>query len=420
MKKLLTSLFAATVLGTLPLSAQETENSITINSADGGKEVINLPQGMVSTTDSLYLDWISKHYINPNENCTMSMQNPQVSDSIYLDRLKRIPAIIEMPYNDIVRKFIDMYATRLRQKVAFMLSANNFYMPIFEEALDLYDLPLELKYLPVIESALNPMAVSPQGATGLWQFMLRTGQVYGLKVNSLVDERRDPIKSTRAAARYLKDLYDIYNDWNLVLAAYNCGPGTINKAIRRAGGEKDFWKIYDYLPKETRGYVPAFIAANYIMTYYCEHYISPMEMRMPESTDTIHISRPLNLNQVAEVCKINIDELRALNPEFRKDIVPGNEKPYALRLPTKMVSSFIDAEDSVYAYKADTYLTRRAMVEVKSAKGSGSGKAVYHRIRNGETLGGIAARYGVSVKQLRRLNGIKGSNIRAGKSLRIR
>ena len=420
MKKLLTSLFAATVLGTLPLSAQETENSITINSADGGKEVINLPQGMVSTTDSLALDWISKHYINPNENCTMSMQNPQVSDSIYLDRLKRIPAIIEMPYNDIVRKFIDMYATRLRQKVAFMLSANNFYMPIFEEALDLYDLPLELKYLPVIESALNPMAVSPQGATGLWQFMLRTGQVYGLKVNSLVDERRDPIKSTRAAARYLKDLYDIYNDWNLVLAAYNCGPGTINKAIRRAGGEKDFWKIYDYLPKETRGYVPAFIAANYIMTYYCEHYISPMEMRMPESTDTIHISRPLNLNQVAEVCKINIDELRALNPEFRKDIVPGNEKPYALRLPTKMVSSFIDAEDSVYTYKADTYLTRRAMVEVKSAKGSGSGKAVYHRIRNGETLGGIAARYGVSVKQLRRLNGIKGSNIRAGKSLRIR
>ena len=420
MKKLLTSLFAATVLSTLPLSAQETENSITINSADGEKEVINLPQGMVSTTDSLYLDWISKHYINPNENCTMSMQNPQVSDSIYLDRLKRIPAIIEMPYNDIVRKFIDMYATRLRQKVAFMLSANNFYMPIFEEALDLYDLPLELKYLPVIESALNPMAVSPQGATGLWQFMLRTGQVYGLKVNSLVDERRDPIKSTRAAARYLKDLYDIYNDWNLVLAAYNCGPGTINKAIRRAGGEKDFWKIYDYLPKETRGYVPAFIAANYIMTYYCEHYISPMEMRMPESTDTIHISRPLNLNQVAEVCKINIDELRALNPEFRKDIVPGNEKPYALRLPTKMVSSFIDAEDSVYAYKADTYLTRRATVEVKSAKGSGSGKAVYHRIRNGETLGGIAARYGVSVKQLRRLNGIKGSNIRAGKSLRIR
>ena len=407
MKRLLLSLLTGVTIGTSLLSAQEIEKSITIT-ADGQKEEIDLPQGMVSTTDSLYLDWISKHYINPAENCTTSEQNPQVSDSIYMDRLKRIPAIIEMPYNKIVREFIDMYATRLRQKVAFMLSANNFYMPIFEEALDLYDLPLELKYLPVIESALNPMATSPQGATGLWQFMLRTGQVYGLKVNSLVDERRDPIKSTRAAARYLKDLYDIYHDWNLVLAAYNCGPGTINKAIRRAGGETDFWSIYNYLPKATRGYVPAFIAANYI---------SPMEMRMPESTDTVHVSRPLNLNQVAEVCKINIDELRAMNPEFKKDIIPGNEKPYALRLPSNMVSKFIDKEDSIYSYKSDVYLTRRATVDVK---GSSTGKPVYHRIRNGETLGGIAARYGVSVKQLRRLNGIKGSNIRAGKSLRIR
>lgn len=420
MKKLLFSLFTCTTLSISLLSGQETEKSIVISAADGQKEEIDLPQGMISTTDSLYLDWISKHYINPNENCTMRTENPPVSDSIYMDRLKRIPAIIEMPYNEIVRKFIDMYATRLRQKVAFMLSANNFYMPIFEEALDLYDLPLELKYLPVIESALNPMATSTQGATGLWQFMLRTGQVYGLKVNSLVDERRDPIKSTRAAARYLKDLYDIYQDWNLVLAAYNCGPGTINKAIRRAGGDKDFWEIYNYLPKETRGYVPAFIAANYIMTYYCEHYISPMEMRMPENTDTIHVSRPLNLNQVADVCKINIDELRALNPEFKKDLIPGNEKPYALRLPTNMVSTFIDKEDSIYAYKADTYLTRRSTVAVKNATGTSKGKAVYHRIRNGETLGGIAARYGVSINQLRRLNGIKGSNIRAGKSLRIR
>ncbi len=420
MKKLLLSLLTSISLGTSLLSAQETEKSIVIRSTDGQQEEIDLPQGMISATDSLYLDWISKNYINPSENCTASTQNPQVSDSIYMDRLKRIPAIIEMPYNDIVRKFIDMYATRLRQKVAFMLSANNFYMPIFEEALDLYDLPLELKYLPIIESALNPLATSSQGAVGLWQFMLRTGQAYGLKVNSLVDERRDPIKSTRAAARYLKDLYDIYHDWNLVLAAYNCGPGTINKAIRRAGGETDFWSIYNYLPQATRGYVPAFIAANYIMTYYCEHYITPMEMRMPESTDTIHVSRPLHLNQVAEVCKINIDELRAMNPEFKKDIIPGNEKQYALRLPTNMISKFIDLEDSVYTYKTNTYLTRRATVSVKDTKGATDGKPVYHRIRSGETLGGIAAKYGVSIKQLRRLNGIKGSNIRAGKSLRIR
>lgn len=409
-----------TFLSATALYAQQTEKSITIQSAEGKVDVIDLPEGMLSETDSLYLDWVSKHYINMSENCTMTSENPVVNDSIYMSRLQRIPAIIEMPYNDIVRKFIDMYATRLRQKVAFMLSANNLYMPIFEEALDLYDLPLELKYLPVIESALNPTATSSQGAVGLWQFMLRTGKVYGLKTTSLVDERRDPIKSTWAAVRYLKDLYEIYHDWNLVLAAYNCGPGTINKAIRRAGGATDFWTIYNYLPKETRGYVPAFIAANYIMTYYCEHNISPMDMNMPEGTDTIHISRNLNLNQVAGVCNINIDQLRALNPEFKKDIIPGNEEPYALRLPNNMISCFIEHEDSIYNYKPEVYQTRRSTVEVKDPAGTSTGKAVYYRIKNGDTLGGIAAKYGVSVNQLRRLNGIKGSSIRAGKSIRIR
>ena len=409
-----------TFLSATALYAQQTEKSITIQSAEGKVDVIDLPEGMLSETDSLYLDWVSKHYINMSENCTMTSENPVVNDSIYMSRLQRIPAIIEMPYNDIVRKFIDMYATRLRQKVAFMLSANNLYMPIFEEALDLYDLPLELKYLPVIESALNPTATSSQGAVGLWQFMLRTGKVYGLKTTSLVDERRDPIKSTWAAVRYLKDLYEIYHDWNLVLAAYNCGPGTINKAIRRAGGATDFWTIYNYLPKETRGYVPAFIAANYIMTYYCEHNISPMDMNMPEGTDTIHISRNLNLNQVAGVCNINIDQLRALNPEFKKDIIPGNEEPYALRLPNNMISCFIEHEDSIYNYKPEVYQTHRSTVEVKDPAGTSTGKAVYYRIKNGDTLGGIAAKYGVSVNQLRRLNGIKGSSIRAGKSIRIR
>ena len=409
------------LLATSQVKAQSVDVTIKENGTER-QESIELPKSMTYPLDSLLSDWKAKNYIDLGKDCSTSEVNPQFSDSVYIDRLSRIPAVMEMPYNDIVRKFIEMYSGRLRSQVSFMLSANNLYMPIFEEALDLYDLPLELKYLPVIESALNPTATSSQGAVGLWQFMLRTGQVYGLKVNSLVDERRDPVKSTRAAARYLKDLYDIYQDWNLVLAAYNCGPGTINKAIRRAGGEKDFWKIYNFLPKETRGYVPAFVAANYIMTYYCEHYISPMEMNMPESTDTVHINRSLNLNQVAEVCKVDIDQLRALNPEFKKDIIPGNEKPYALRLPTQIMSYFIDHEDSIYNYKPEVFQTRRSTVTVSNttAKGKNSGKAVYHRIRNGETLGGIAAKYGVSVSQLRRLNGIKGSNIRAGKSLRIR
>lgn len=420
MKKLIIAVLA--ILGSTHLQAQQNERTTTSRPASVIEDLTDLPAGMLSETDSLYLDWISKNYIKLGENCAATAAGPQVSDSIYMDRLQRIPAMIEMPYNEIVRQFIDMYTVRLRQKVSFMLSANNFYMPIFEEALDLYNLPLELKYLPIIESALNPMATSRQGAVGLWQFMLTTGKIYGLKITSLVDERRDPIKSTRAAARYLKDLYDIYHDWNLVLAAYNCGPGTINKAIRRAGGETDFWKLYNFLPKETRSYVPAFIAANYIMTYYCEHNISPMEMHMPEGTDTILISRPLNLQQVAAVCDINIDELRALNPEFKKDIIPGNEEAYALRLPNTSISTFIDRQDSIFNYKPELYQSRRNIVSppLHASREASSSKAMYHRIKKGETLGGIAARYKVSVAHLRKLNGIKGTNIRAGKSIRIR
>ena len=392
MKNFLIGLFA--LIGTTGISAQT--QSITVHSQTTGKEeVIDIPESMQSEMDSLFWDWQSKNYISMGENCKMTSVNPIVSDSIYMDRLSRIPSIIEMPYNEAVRKFIDMYASRLRNKVSFMLAAANFYMPIFEEALDLYDLPMELKYLPIIESALNPVAVSRQGATGLWQFMLGTGKIYGLKNNSLIDERRDPIKSTWAAARYLKDLYAIYQDWNLVLAAYNCGPGTINKAIRRAGGATDYWTIYNYLPKETRGYVPAFIAANYIMTYYCEHDICPMETQLP---------------------------LRSLNPQYKKDIIPGNSELCVLRLPNNTVSSFIDRQDSIFAYKANEYLKKRKAVAIKDNTGirTSSKGAVYHKIKSGDTLGGIAAKYHVSVNQLRRLNNIKGNNIRAGKSLRIR
>ena len=416
MKKLFIGLGA--LLSTTSLFAQ-TGQSITVRTDSGTEDVIDLPEGMLSNSDSLYLDWISKNYINLGDNCIPTSAGPQISDSVYIDRLKRIPAIIEMPYNSVIREFIDMYANRLRTKVAFMLSANNFYMPIIEEALDLYNLPLELKYLPIIESALNPMATSRQGAVGLWQFMLPTAKIYGLKQTSWIDERRDPLKSTRAAARYLKDLYDIYHDWNLVLAAYNCGPGTINKAIHRAGGEKDFWKLYNFLPKETRGYVPAFVAANYIMTYYCEHNIKPMEMRMPESTDTIHVNRPLHLQQVSAVCNISMDQLRALNPEYKKDVIPGNEEPYALRLPANMVSTFIDREDSIFNYKSDVYLNRRTFVSVSGAPKS-SAQAKYHKVRNGDTLGGIAAKYHTSVSKIRQLNGIKGNNIRVGRSIRVK
>ena len=384
------------------------------------EELTDFPETMQSDMDSLFWDWQSKNFIYMDENCRMLPEGPKVSDSVYIDRLSRIPSIIEMPFNEVVKRYIEAYTGRLRNKVSFMLAAANFYMPIFEEALDTYDLPMELKYLPIIESALNPKAQSRVRASGLWQFMLRTGKAYGLESNSLVEERFDPVKSTWAAVRYLKELYGIYKDWNLVLAAYNSGPGNVNKAIRRAGGSTDYWDIYPFLPKETRGYVPGFIAANYVMTYYCEHGICPMESELPAVSDTIHINRDLHFQQVASVCNIDIEQLRSLNPQYKKDIVPGNSRIYALRLPNNTVGTFIERQDSIYAYDTKKLLPKRSTVAVSDGTSKNSKGAQYHKIRNGETLGGIARRYGVSVTQIRKLNGIKGNNIRAGRSIRVR
>ncbi|ERI81275.1 transglycosylase SLT domain protein [Bacteroides pyogenes F0041] len=391
------------------------------------RENIDLPKSMTYPLDSLLTDWKAKNYIDLRKDCNTAEVNPFFTDSVYIDRLSRIPAIMEMPYNEIVRKFIDLYAGRLRNQVAFMLSACNFYMPIFEEALDAYGLPLELKYLPIIESALNPSAVSRAGASGLWQFMIGTGKIYGLESNSLVDERRDPIKATWAAARYLKEMHAIYGDWNLVIAAYNCGPGTINKAIRRAGGETDYWKIYNLLPRETRGYVPAFIAANYVMTYYCDHNICPMETNIPADTDTVQINKNLHFKQIAELCNVPLDEIRSLNPQYKKQIVPGSYKPYTLRLPIHAISSFIDRQDTIYAHRSEELFPNRKVIEMKddapstrrTAKKRGSGNVTYYKIRKGDTLSSIANKYGVRVKDLQQWNGISKTQISAGKRLKI-
>ena len=410
------------------------EDEITVTDDNGKEEVIEFPEAMTFELDSLLNLYMSKNYLGEDNDCRMKDINPVFEKEVYIDRLKRIPSIIEMPYNEVVQKFIDRYSGRLRHSVSYMLGASNFYMPIFEEALETYGLPLELKYLPVIESALNPTAVSRVGATGLWQFMLATGKRYGLEVNTLVDERRDPIKASYAAANYLSDLYKVFGDWNLVIAAYNCGPDQINKAIHRSKGSKDYWQIYPYLPKETRGYVPAFIAANYIMTYYCEHNICPMTTRLPAKTDTVMVSRNVHLEQIAAVCNIDIEQLRTLNPAYRRDIVPGATKMSAVRLPHTEVGKFIDLEDSIYDYNAEVLFSKRATVEVnddvptytrKSSTKRSRKKASRSRgrsvtVKSGQTLSEIAKRNGTTVAKLRRLNGIKGSNIRAGKKLRVR
>lgn len=412
-----------------------TETEITVTDSEGKQEVIDVPEGMTTDLDELLHLYNAQSYLMKDTTCNYRDVNRTYPDSVYMDRLQRLPTIIEMPYNQVVKQFIERYSDKLRGSVSYMLGAANFYMPIFEQALETYGLPLELRYLPVIESALNPNAVSRVGATGLWQFMLETGKRYGLEVNSLVDERRDPVKSSYAAARYLRDLYKIFDDWSLVIAAYNCGPNKVNQAIHRAKGCVDYWQIYPYLPKETRGYVPAFIAANYIMNYYCEHNICPMITELPISTDTIVVDKNLHLEQIAKVLNVNIEHLRALNPQYRRDIVNGLTEPSVVRLPLSLVGSFIDNEDSIYAYKRDELLLKREVVAVNDIKLSYSkSKATKRRtskrssrsrrktvtVRQGDTLSEIAKRNGTTVKKLRRLNGIKGSNIRAGKKIRVR
>lgn len=412
-----------------------TETEITVTDSEGKQEIIDVPEGMTTDLDELLHLYNAQSYLMKDTTCNYRDVNRTYPDSVYMDRLQRLPTIIEMPYNQVVKQFIERYSDMLRGSVSYMLGAANFYMPIFEQALETYGLPLELRYLPVIESALNPNAVSRVGATGLWQFMLETGKRYGLEVNSLVDERRDPVKSSYAAARYLRDLYKIFDDWSLVIAAYNCGPNKVNQAIHRAKGSVDYWQIYPYLPKETRGYVPAFIAANYIMNYYCEHNICPMITELPISTDTIVVDKNLHLEQIAKVLNVNIEHLRALNPQYRRDIVNGLTEPSVVRLPLSLVGSFIDNEDSIYAYKRDELLLKREVVAVNDIKLSYSkSKATKRRtskrssrsrrktvtVRQGDTLSEIAKRNGTTVKKLRRLNGIKGSNIRAGKKIRVR
>ena len=350
---------------------------------------------------------------------------PELHDSIYIERLQRIPSIVNLTYNNVVRGYIHVYTIRKRNQLEVMLGLKEYYFPMFEEILDFYGLPLELSYLAVIESALNPRAVSRAGATGIWQFMLGTGRMYKLQVNTFVDERRDPVAATHAAAKFLKDLYGIYNDWVLAIAAYNCGPGNVNKAIRRSGGKTSYWDIYPYLPRETRGYVPAYIGATYAMNYYREHNLTPKHIDVPPVSDTVMVSRNINLAQVSEVLNIPLQLLRDLNPQYRREILPGNTAPCPLRLPASFATKYIDMEDSISKHKANIYLSNsfRAIEPARgaaSAAGTAStaGKdRIVHTIRSNETLSTIAVRYGVSIKNLMDWNDLPSTKIIAGKKL---
>lgn len=428
-------LIVAVILGYCsPVNAQtdNDDTEITVTNEKGEKEIIELPGGMTCEFDSLLTEYNVKTYLKPDADCNMPDVNPVYDKKVYKERLSKMPTVIEMPYNDAVQQMIDRYSIKLRKSVSMMLGIQNFYMPIFEEALEAYGLPLELKYLPVVESALNPNAVSRVGATGLWQFMITTAKRYGLEINSLVDERRDPVKASYAAAHYLKDLYKIFGDWNLVIAAYNCGPDNITKAIHRSKGETDYWQIYPYLPKETRGYVPAFIAANYIMTYYCDHNICPMRADLPVKTDTVVVNRDVHFEQIASVLNMDVNQLKDLNPQYRHNVVNGKTQPSAIRLPATQINNFIDNEERIYAYNSDELLNKRTEVEINKTapvavtrkKTTRSKRRTTRKktvtIRKGDTLSEIAERNNTTVSKLKRLNNISGTNIRAGKKIRVR
>jgi membrane-bound lytic murein transglycosylase D len=411
--KLLTLIFSA--LTVLPAFSAPLPSLLSIKESITDNSIV-YPESFETDTKQLMQNWYLQNYTVLDKDVENKASN-DVSDAEYIKRLKAIPSVIELPFNQIVKNYIEAYVNKRRTLVESMIGMSLYYMPIFEQALEKEGLPLELKYLPVIESALDPNAVSRVGATGLWQFMIGTGKGLGLEVNSLVDERRDPYRSSEAAAKYLKSLHNIYNDWSLAIAAYNCGPAQINKALRRAGGgDKDFWDIYPYLPRETRGYVPAFIAANYVMTYFKYHNISPGLAKKPIITDTVQVNRRVNLNQIAGVLDLPIDEIRVLNPQFRKDVIPGDTHPYSLSLPSQQVYSFIMSEDSIVKYHTDIY-NQREVVEpasIKSQKSGGSDyyytyktkiTTKYHKVRRGESLSSIARSYGTSAYALRSANG---------------
>ncbi len=381
-----------------------------------------------SLAKSYYLSTLKKHQNSKQKDFSVE-DFDNIPDSVLIQRLNAMHTLVPMTFNSEVRSYIRFYLKYMSRRIDGMLLLSEYYKPLFLNSLDSYGVPPELQYLPIVESALNPMATSRAGAAGLWQFIYSTGVEYGLEVNSIVDERRDPYKSSPAAARLLRNLNHSFGDWTLAIAAYNCGPGTINKAIARSGGKRNFWEIYPYLPSETRGYIPAFIAVNYVMKYYPEHGIKPSKVEAPVRIDTVHLTSDVLLPFVQQFTGVSMEELHSLNPQYRTDYIPASTGNYHISLPNGKAAAFILNQDTIYACSRDS-LSRRPIViepDKKVVKGKGKSKShskssgtVYHTVKKGETLSSIARKYGLSVAQLKKLNGLKKDSIRVGQRLRVK
>ncbi len=377
--------------------------------------------------DSLVYSWqIQNSFSFDSAEVNLGKNFPKnIPDSVYIQRLMDSQMAIDLSYNKVVNNYIKMYTEKRRNQVEVMLGLSAYYFPIFEETLDKYDMPIELKYLPIIESALNPVARSRVGANGLWQFMYGTGKQMGLEVNTFVDERRDPVKASDAAVRYLKSLYNTYGDWHLAIAAYNCGPGNVNRAIRRSGGKRNYWDIYYRLPRETRGYVPAFIAAMYTMEHYKKHNLQPRYPKIPLLTDTIMINNYLHFNQIEATLNIEIEQIRALNPMYRLDIIPAkSNKPYPLVLPENKVFDFIDLDTTVFAYEREKYFPDNTLKQPTQSTGGYftpvdvKGKAkIFYTVKSGDNVGFISSWFKVRASDLRYWNNINRDVIRIGQKL---
>lgn len=339
-----------------------------------------------------------------------------VADEVYIERLKKMNSFIQIPYNEIVRKYIIMYSEKMPRSMPHILGLCNYYMPIFEEIFDSYGLPVELTAMTIIESHMNPRAESRVGAKGMWQFMYKTAKGYGLHIDSFVDERMDPVKSCNAAARYLRDVYKIFGDWNLAIASYNCGAGNVLKAIKRAGGSRQFWDIWPYLPAETRNYTPAFVGALYTLEYYKEHGLKPESMVMPTGVDTLEIKKQLHLKQVSEITGAPLEQLKNLNPQYKHEIIPGHERTYILRIPHQYAMDFIEREDTIYKHKSNVFFDSATIKQIQAA---GDGVKIVYTVKSGDSLGAIAKKHNVSVAKIKEWNKLKSDSIKIGQKLII-